>query len=80
MKTFFYSLLTESEQNISVGSTSILLVILSWVFQCIWFTIFPHALLISPESLAILVGALYGLKKIPSAVTKVTEVIKGTNG
>ncbi len=65
MKKFFLSLLTENSENISVGSTCILILIIAYVvmFLCAFFL--NKKVPVTGYELGSIVGALYAMKKIP---------------
>jgi len=66
VKKFLLNLLIEKENNISVGSLCMLLLVLSYilVFTCGFFmgkTVLP----VTGYEISSIVGVLYGIKKVP---------------
>ena len=52
----------------SVGSVSVVLVVVAWTFTLIWAQVRNAPFVVAPTGLAALAVALYGLKKVPDIV------------
>ncbi len=76
MKSWLKKLFSEGDTEVSVGSVSVVLVVVTWVFTLIWAQVRGVALVVTPTGLAALAAALYGLKKVPDIV----GAIKGVRG
>lgn len=70
IKEFFKSLFTENNNNVSVGSVCIFLLILAYItiFSCAFFM--DKKVPVTGYEVGSIVGALYAIKKIPQALSK----------
>ena len=66
MKTWLRKLFSEGDAEVSVGSVSVVLVVVAWTFTLIWAQVKSAPLVVAPTGLAALAVALYGLKKVPT--------------
>lgn len=74
MKKFLLNLLTEKENNVSIGSMCMLLLVIAYiiVFTCGFF-MNKTTLPVTGYEISSIVGVLYGIKKVPKMLENKTN-------